>query len=114
MRRRFAVFSRPGELIGHAGIVTKTEEVGGSCPTRVFPLGFGREPIFVTTGQASRLTLALGDCRAIGAGVEKSDLFHRPIGIPCEVAGIPSQDRGEFALGHLVLSHPKVSSNRDW
>src|SRR5205809_4386747 len=37
MRRRFAVFSRPGELIGHAGIVTKTEEVGGSGPTRVFP-----------------------------------------------------------------------------
>src|SRR6058998_1754160 len=114
MRRRFAVFSSPGESIGHAGIVTETEQVGSSGSARVFPFGFGREPIFVTPGQASRLTLALGDFRAIGAGVEKSDFFHRPIRLAWKMARVPSQDRSEFALGHLILPDPEVASNRDW
>src|SRR5439155_21838990 len=99
---------------GHAGIVTKTEQVGRSGPTRVFPLGFGREPIFVTGGKASRLTLALGERRAICGRVDKGDLFHRPIRVAWEVAGVPSQDGAEFALGHLILSEPEITSNRDW
>jgi len=61
----------------------------------------------------SRVALALSDCRAICGGVEKGDLFHRPIGIADEVARVPSRDRGEFALGHLILSNPEVAGNRD-
>src|SRR5881392_2652785 len=89
--RRIAVFSSPGELIGQLGIVAETEQVGGSGSTRVFPLGFGREPIFVTSRQVSRVALALSDCRAICGGVEKGDLFHGPIGIADEVARVPSR-----------------------
>src|SRR6266576_1179152 len=113
MRRGFAVLRSPGELISDAGVVAKTEQIGGSCPTRVFPLGFGRKTVFITGRQASRLTLTLGQGRAIAVGVEKSDFFHRPIRIPCEVARIPSQDCREFAWGNLILSDPEVASNRD-
>src|SRR5437773_4652733 len=114
MRRCFTVFSRPGELIGHPGIITKTELVGGSGSTRVFPLGFVWEPIFVFRGQPSGLTLALGERRTIFARVEKRNFFHRPIGVAGEVAGVPSQDRSEFALGHLILSDPEAARDCDW
>src|SRR6266496_1948271 len=113
MRRRIAVFSSPGELIRRAWNITETEQVGGSGPTRVFPLGCGRESIFVTHGQASGCTLTFGDGSTVVAGIEESDLFHRPVGIPGEVAGVPSQDGGEFALRDLIFSDPKIASNCD-
>ena len=113
MRRCVAVFRRPGELIGDAGIIAKIEPVGGTSPAGVFPLGFSREPIFKISRQASRLALAQGDGRAIIAGVEESNLLHREIGISGEVARVPSHDCRELTLCHLILPNPKVARDGD-
>src|SRR5204863_4867441 len=88
MCRPFAVFQCPGELIGRAGIVTETEQIGGSCPTSVFPLSFGREPVGVVRGQSSRLLFALCYGRTIGHGLEVTQPLDWTICVALEVAGV--------------------------
>ena len=111
MRSRIAVLRRPRKLIRDAGIVTKVIQVRGSRPARVLPFTFGREPIFVSCRQTSRLAFALRDRRAIIAGVEERHLLPRPVGVAGNVARVPSHDRRIFRLRHLMFPHPEVAGN---